>query len=323
MTDLPTPATPGTDSRLIRRALQAGILGSALAEQALVLLREGGDGCAFLVAQGALTASQVELLRGGSGGDALDGLGEFVLREVIGKGGMGVVYRAVQSSLQREVALKVLAGSLADDPLFRERFIREAKVAASISSSHVVTCYAAGSDQHRLYLAMELMPGGDVERLVLQQAGTLPEAKALAIARDAALGLEAIHQAGLVHRDIKPANLLLDRDGRAKIGDLGLTRPPHASGVTGPGAVPGTPSFMAPEQICNDPTLDARADIYALGATLFFLLTGRPPFTGSSHYAVVHQAVNESIPDPRLTRPGISAAAAAIVVRAGARDRTQ
>ena len=249
----------------------------------------------------------------------------YRIEDTLGEGGMGMVYRAIQESLGRPVALKVIRADHATDADFRERFIREARLAGELNHPNIVACHDAGIDQGRHYLAMELVDGGDLRQLVAAHGGSLPVALALSVARDVAAGLEAIHAAGIIHRDIKPANLLVTRDGRIKIADLGLARRiDNDVALTSRGITPGTPAFMAPEQARNATDLDHRADIYALGSTLYYLLTGQHPFSGASHYEVVAQILARSIPDPagkmKACPPGVSL----IIRRSGAvrsRDR--
>jgi len=252
-------------------------------------------------------------------------LGGFILLSELGQGGMGSVWRARQESVGREVALKLLDPSLARDSAFTARFVREAKAMAMLNHPHVVSCIDAGVDQGRFFLALELVPGGDASRLALRLGGRLPIADVLSIGLDCARGLEAIHAAGLIHRDIKPANIFLTADpsagGRAKLGDLGLVRPSAGEPrMTHTGAALGTPAYMAPEQARGEKSIDIRADIYALGATLFELSTGEPPFAGETAYAVVSQVLAGPIPDPRRLNPEISVALAAVILRAMARQ---
>ncbi len=250
--------------------------------------------------------------------------GDFEVVARLGAGGMGVVYRARQRSLGREVALKLLPADAVARPT-RERFLREARAAATISHPNVITVFAAGHDEPtgRLFMAMELVPGGDARALALRSGGRLPERRALEVARDAARGLTAIEAAGMFHRDVKPANLLLAADGTAKLADLGLARG-LADRMTETGTVLGTPAFMSPEQaLGRQSELDIGTDIYALGATLYDLLTGEPPFAAPALPTLFHMILTAPPPDPRALVPSVSPATAAIVRRAMAKARAE
>ncbi|MCO5166379.1 MAG: serine/threonine protein kinase [Planctomycetes bacterium] len=233
-------------------------------------------------------------------------LGGFDLLAPLGQGGMGRVFRARERALARDVAVKLLAPALAADPGARRRFLREARVLAAVNDPHVITCYSAGELDGQPYIAMELMTGGDAQGLLARAGGALPERRALELARDAALGLAALEAAGLVHRDVKPTNLFLTPGGRAKLGDLGLARSQTgADRLTLTGVAVGTLAFMAPEQIAGAPDLDARVDVYGLGATLYALLTGAPPLRSRGAPG-----------DLARRRPGLSERAVALVQRA-------
>ncbi len=212
----------------------------------------------------------------------------------LGEGASSIVYRAVQEGLEREIALKVMPARRARD---EERFLREAAAAGAIGHPHVVTCHEAGVVQGRLFLALELMAGGDAAALAAQLGGRLPPERALAICRDAAWGLQALADAGLVHRDIKPANLLLDGAGRAKLGDLGLATAGLGSlNASRSTMLEGTPAFMAPEQARGEATT-ARSDIFSLGATCFALVAGRTPFLGDTPIAMLRAIAEGQRPD--------------------------
>ncbi len=242
----------------------------------------------------------------------------------LGMGGMSTVYRAVQLSMEREVALKVLDQQGPPDPTYTERFLLEARSAGRISHPNVVTCDDVGVHLgNRLYMALELVTGGDSTQLADKHGGRLPERLALGILRDAARGLGAIHATGLIHRDIKPANLFIAADGSAKLGDLGLVRDTSSSGKyrTLVGIAVGTPAFMSPEQSQGAKGLDIRSDIYALGASVFSLLAGRPPFEADSVFDLVQLILNSPTPDIRSLRPEISPVTAAVLLKAMHKDR--
>ncbi len=244
----------------------------------------------------------------------------------LGMGGMSTVYRAVQLSLEREVALKVLDQQGPPDPSYTERFLREARAAGRINHPNVVTCFDVGVHHgNRLYMALELVTGGDATQLADRHGGRLPERLALALLRDAARGLGAIHAVGMIHRDIKPANLFIAADGSTKLGDLGLVR--HAAGneadkyKTLVGIAVGTPAFMSPEQSQGAQDLDIRTDVYSLGASVFALLAGRPPFEAETVFDLVKCILNQAAPDIRALRPDISPVTAAVLAKAMAKER--
>jgi len=248
-------------------------------------------------------------------------IGAYRITGVLGEGGMGVVYQAVQLSLDRTVALKVVRADLARKETFVGRFLREAKVAARIDHPNVVTIYDTGEADGHLYMALQFVPGGDLGTRI-KRDGKLGEDDALRIIAGCVKGLIAIHAAGLVHRDIKPGNIFLTADGTPKIGDLGLARNIiDDEKLTFIGDLVGTPSYMAPEQAKGAPDIDHRADIYSLGTSLYHLLTGRPPFQGSSPFLIGHQVIAEVPQDPRELNRAMSPVVAAIIHHAMNKDR--
>jgi streptogramin lyase/predicted Ser/Thr protein kinase len=237
---------------------------------------------------------------------------------VAGRGGMGVVYEAQQLDLQRPVALKLIATPLARDEAFRERFVRESRAAAAIDHPNVIPVYSAGEDDGRLYLAMRFVDGEDLRSLV-QREGPLEPARAAAIIAQIGSALDAAHARGLVHRDIKPANVLLDRD-HAYLTDFGLTkRLTGETTMTGSGRWVGTLGYIAPEQIRGE-GVDARADVYALGCLLFYVLTGVAPYRRDSDEATLYAHLNDAAPDARALAPEVPEALAEVVSRALEKD---
>jgi WD40 repeat protein len=233
--------------------------------------------------------------------DELGRLGPYRVLQVLGAGGMGVVFRAEDTSLQRPVALKVLKPELSANADFRQRFLREARMAAQLQHDHVVTIYQAGEESGVPLVAMQLLEGESLEHR-LRRDGKLPVAEVLRIGREVAAGLQAAHARGLIHRDIKPANLWLEQgSGRVKILDFGLARPATEddSHLTQTGTVLGTPAYMAPEQAEGRP-LDGRADLFSLGCVLYRLATGVPAFRGKTPLAVM-KAVTTEEPPPAIT----------------------
>lgn len=216
----------------------------------------------------------------------------------IGRGGMGTVYSARQISLDRPVALKVLSDKYTRDPAFIDLFIREARAAGLLSHPHIVQVYDVGREEDLHYFTMELMDHGSAEKRI-DENGALPLHVALDIVRQAAKGLEYAEKQGIVHRDIKPGNLMMSLDGTVKIGDLGIARKADASGVVSQKeGVSGSPHYIAPEQARGD-SIDPRADIYSLGATLYHCLTGKTPYRGKGARDVILKHMNATeAPDP-------------------------
>ena len=222
-------------------------------------------------------------------------LGAWRLEEIVGRGGMGVVYGATDLRLQRPVAIKVIADERAGDPAFRERFEREARLAASIDHPNVIPVYAAGEADGHLYIAMRFVAGTDLERK-LRADGPLSPDRAADVVRQVAEALDAAHAAGLVHRDVKPGNVLL-AGAHAYLGDFGLTRVMDAADAqqTDTDERMGTVDFMSPEHLRGGRT-DARSDVYALGCVLYTLLAGTPPFHRPSAAATVSAQLEDPVP---------------------------
>lgn len=241
-----------------------------------------------------------------------------ILRE-LGRGGMGVVYKAHETSLNRMVALKILPPHLAADPVFTERFAREARSAASLIHPNVVTIHAIGAESGKHFIAMEYVKGRTLSELV-RQSGSLSPDRALGIVLQTCDALRAAHKRGLVHRDIKPQNIMMDDAGRVKVMDFGLAKATTSeSNLTAAGAMIGTPLYMSPEQ-CEGQPADPRSDIYSLGVVLFEMLTGRVPFEASTPLAIMRQIVEQPFPDVRRLCPTVSDDVAAILGRMTARN---
>jgi DNA-binding beta-propeller fold protein YncE len=242
----------------------------------------------------------------------------YRIESVVGRGGMGVVYRARELELERVVALKVIAPELLEDASMRERFLKEARTAASIEHPNVIPVHAAGERDGVAYLAMRFIEGDDARTLVRRE-GPLAPGRAADIAAQAGAGLDAIHRAGYVHRDVKPANVLVDRDGHVYVTDFGLAKQALSTGgATRTGQWVGTLDYVAPEQIRGG-RVDARADVYALGGVLFFLLTGRVPFERDGDEAKLWAQLSEPAPVPSRVRAGLPKELDAVVARAMAK----
>jgi YVTN family beta-propeller protein len=226
---------------------------------------------------------------------------------LVGRGGMGAVYRAVEEGLERRVALKVIAPELAQDERFRERFLRESRIAASLDHPHVIPIYQAGEDDGLLFLAMRYVEGTDLARLLAEE-GALEPKRTVELLSQIAEALDAAHEKGLVHRDVKPSNVLIAVAGGREhcyLGDFGLTkRTGSLSGVTAVGEVVGTLEYVAPEQITGDP-LDERADVYSLACVLYECLTGQAPFPRATDVALLWAHVHEEPTPPSQARPDL------------------
>jgi hypothetical protein len=242
----------------------------------------------------------------------------------IGRGGMGVVYRAEEVALDRLVALKVLAPALLGRDEFRQRFLREMRIAASIEHPNILPIYRAGEDQGLLYLAMRYVDARDL-REVLRRGGPLEASRAVWIVDQVAQALDAAHQRGLVHRDVKPANILLTPPGtggreHVYLVDFGVARPTTVdSSITSRDVIVGTIAYAAPEQLTGGP-VDARTDVYALGCVLHECLTGRPPFTADSNQALILAHLQAPPPSIRSARPDLPPAMDAVLAQALAKD---
>ncbi len=263
-------------------------------------------------------ADQLELFFTGGRPDREPGLAGYELKEELGRGGMGTVHLARDARLGRNVALKLLPPELAGDAGYRERFLREQRVAASIEHPNIVPIYDAGEADGRLYLVMRYVEGTDLKRLV--EEGPLDPVRAARIVDQVAEALDAAHASGLVHRDVKPANVLLDASSHAYLCDFGLTKEAAAGpGVTASGQLVGTLDYLAPEQIRGN-EVDRRADVYALGCVLDELLTGQPPFGGRSEAQTLWGHMQEEAPPPSSLRPGLPPELDAVVLRSLAKD---
>ncbi|MEU5055530.1 Stk1 family PASTA domain-containing Ser/Thr kinase [Streptomyces sp. NPDC001939] len=247
-------------------------------------------------------------------GQVLDG--RYRVDARIAVGGMATVYRAVDTRLDRVLALKVMHPALAADVSFVERFIREAKSVARLSHPNVVGVFDQGADGQYVYLAMEYIAGCTL-RDVLRDRGALRPRAALDILEPVLAALGAAHRAGFVHRDMKPENVLIGDDGRVKVADFGLVRAVNTVTNT-TGAVLGTVSYLAPEQI-ESGTADPRVDVYACGVVLYEMLTGAKPHSGDSPAQVLYQHLNEDVPPPSASFPGLPAELDALVASATAR----
>jgi serine/threonine protein kinase len=246
-------------------------------------------------------------------------ISHYRIVEQLGGGGMGVVYKAEDLRLGRTVALKFLAPQLSQDADAVTRFKNEARAASALDHPGICTIHSIEeAPDGRLFIAMAFCDGETLKRRL--ESGPLPLADALRIARQSADALSQAHARGIVHRDIKPANLILTPAGDVKIVDFGVAKLADAPAVTSTGAWVGTPAYMSPEQAASG-VVDARTDLWALGAVLFEMLTGRPPFRGDNAAAIVSSILYDDPPPLDTLRPGIAASVSAIVRRLLAKDR--
>lgn len=245
-------------------------------------------------------------------------LGNFLLLKLIGTGGMGGVYFARDEQLGRDVAIKVMLQSLGDDPQFIETFRHEAQAVAKLNHANIAQIYSFGQEKGQPYIVMELVSGDRVDDL-MERPGGLSKALAIRIGLEISQGLSAADEAGLVHGDIKPENILLDKKGNAKLVDFGLATVAHQNAGDG---IWGTPYYIAPEKIRRQ-KLDARSDIYSLGASLYHMLTGQPPFDGETPVEVVKARLDAPPPDPRRIAPDLPPIISEITTRMLAVDRTE
>ncbi len=256
-------------------------------------------------------------------------LGPYVISDKLGEGGMGKVYRAKQVRLNREVALKIVRPSLIANPIVRKRYDREVETASALHHPNIVGVYDAGEIDGKYYLAMEFVDGIDLSRL-MRNYRPLEVAEACEYARQAALGLQYAHDQGFVHRDIKPSNIVVAGERHlpqatepavVKILDMGLVRTigfddgGGGGDLTRAGTVVGTPDYMAPEQAKNSSSVDRRADLYSLGCTLYFLLSGQPPFpSGTPIEKLIKHQIEAPTPLQAL-RPSVPASVAEVIAR--------
>jgi serine/threonine protein kinase len=246
-------------------------------------------------------------------------VGKYKLLSLIGKGGMGEVWRAYQRDLDRHVALKLMIAGEHASPSSIERFKREAQLAAKLNHKAIVKVFDVGNDGALHYIVMELVEGQSLDRILPTKK--LSTAHALKIARSVAEALSAAHAQGIVHRDVKPGNIIIDGDGRVRVADFGLAKHADQGSLTDAGAILGTPDYMAPEQAFGDPAeVTERADLYGLGAVLYEMLTGRPPLTGATPLAVLRKLEEEDPLPPSRHNPEISREVDALVLKALEKD---
>jgi eukaryotic-like serine/threonine-protein kinase len=245
--------------------------------------------------------------------------GRYRLEARIGSGGMSTVYRALDETLQRQVAIKLMNREVTSDSDQLERFRREARAVAQLSHPHIVGVIDAGEDEGRPYIVFEYVEGETLKERI-RRNGRLPIAEAVAYGIEIARALGAAHARHIVHRDVKPQNVLIDEEGSAKVTDFGIARTLDEEGLTADGRVLGTTDYVSPEQALGQ-DVTGQSDLYSLGIVLYEMVTGEVPFKGENQVAVAMKHVREEVPDVQVRRPEVSSALAAVIDTATAKRR--
>jgi serine/threonine protein kinase len=269
-----------------------------------------------LIESGRLTPYQIDAVLTRRFGELR--IGNYDVLARIGAGGMGTVYKVRHRKMKRVVALKLLAPEIARQGAFIQRFQREVETIAQLQHPNIIMAFDADECDAGHFLVMEFVNGRDLAGEV-EQGGPLAVADAVECTRQAAEGLAYAHRHGVIHRDVKPANLLRDAGGEVKVADLGLARlntgKSEGSSLTQAGGILGTADYIAPEQAMDSTSIDGRADVYSLGCTLYFLLTGRPPFQAGSIMGLLLAHRDAAIPSARAVRPEVPASVDALLAR--------
>src|SRR6056297_732888 len=285
-TTVPEPVLDDATRDFVRRAMHAGLVELADLKKVVVsLMTEDVVFTQERLAEGLVGADLLtpwqsrKLLSGKARGFYL---GNYRLLRPLGKGGMGVVFLAQHAVMNRLMALKILPSEASKDPRRIERFKEEARASANLEHSNIVQAFDFSEADNKLFIVMEYIEGIDLHRAIIRD-GVMSPGEALDAMIQTTDALAHAHQRGIVHRDIKPSNLLLRNDGVIKVSDMGLARIGYSSiNPDAPNRLTGTADFIAPEQAIDSHTVDARADIYSLGCTWYFLLVGKPPYPGNS-----------------------------------------
>ena len=273
----------------------------------------------IMVSKGYLTRPQVIEILKRQASTVKDSkfIGGFRVLEELGRGATGVIFRAMQISLDREVALKVLAAKYAKSERLRDRFLQEARTVGRLRHPNIVQGIDVGVEGETYYMAMEFIDGPTIGEL-LRRGGALDEKRAIRIVMQIADALAYAHDNGIMHRDIKPDNIMLTGDGIAKLCDLGLARvrgDDDEKSATRRGTALGTPHYISPEQARGDENVDIRSDIYSLGATFYHMVTGTPPFPGNSAVQVIARHLSEVLESPRKRNPLVSESVERVIFR--------
>lgn len=274
-------------------------------EQSLSICRE----CAFKTVELPVYAPEKQI-------------GDYIIKNHLGIGGMGEVFLAEQKSLKRMVALKILQPGLAGNSEYLERFFNEVRMLAQVEHPNVVKAIEAGMDGSTCYFSMMYIPGKDLKKY-LDEGKVFREHDALEIITQVALALDSVWKSHkLIHRDIKPANIMLTPEGEVKLMDLGISKSLEKKDeLTVAGMMVGSPTYMAPEQARAQRDMDFRADMYSLGASYYHMITGLPPYDADTSIGIISMHLSDPIPDPRKTNPAISAASSALIKKMMAKDR--
>jgi serine/threonine-protein kinase len=239
--------------------------------------------------------------------------GRYQIIEELGKGGMGKVYRALDTKLGEEVALKLIKPEIASDRKTLERFSQELRIARKIVHKNVGRTYELMEDGQAHFITMEFISGQDLRGLI-RQSGRLAPGTAVSITKQVCEGLSEARRLGVVHRDLKPGNIMIDREGQARIMDFGIARSLKGKGITGEGVVIGTPEYMSPEQV-EGKEADQRSDIHSLGIILYEMITGRAPFEGDTPFSVAYKHRHEAPEEPRKFNPQLPDALNRVILR--------
>ncbi len=316
-----------SDALLLRAGVRSKMIDPDKGTAALVLysqLKEQGVSFSFgdfLVNRGLVTRMGLEALERSLAEEGQEPvqttwkIGDFELEELLGEGESGSVFRATQISTGRPVALKILSPTVSNDPKAIERFLNEARITARLNHPNIVRCIRVAMAEGLYYYAMEFMEGGSLRDLLKKSGGRISEKRTLEIAKQVASALGTAHQAGLVHRDIKPENILLTAQGQAMVADLGIAASRSGSLLTqdGEGAFWGTADYVAPEVIEGLGDNDPRSDLYSLGATMFEMLVGQPPFLANTPEQVLRMHLTVQPPDLLVFCPEVAQETAAVV----------
>jgi serine/threonine protein kinase len=248
-------------------------------------------------------------------------IGRYEVKSELGRGGMAAVYLAFDPRFKREVAVKVLPPQLLADPIYRARFEREAQTIAALEHPAIVPVYDFGEEEGQLYLVMRFMPGGSLADKL--NKGTLHPSEVVHIIARITSALDQVHARGIIHRDLKPGNILFDQYGEAYLSDFGIARLTEATTTLTGAAIIGTPAYMSPEQARGDLDIDGRSDLYAVGAIIFQMLSGKLPYESTTPLGLAMKHITDPVPSINQVRPDLPPTFDRVIETAMAKDRTQ